>query len=457
MFSTRKLGLFFFLVGVSASLGLSAWSLTGPMTDATLFPAQPIVLSSLKGEEWTSKCIELHPELLWLDRNLKMENEKYEQTLLSIHCLEWILDGSDEAYEQFTAAQPEDERLTRESFQELSQQGHSLLQSKWSPSIFSFSITDTQIARVMEATLVLKNTFKSEKGRTVFSLTTRGNHDESYKQAMQVLRRWPTLSYSYLHVGVGFGGQLIQKVVNLANYGHITHLEGGPELFTRLKKSEIPYSDPTALSFDLFVHTCRVAGSLGHIDNQSSLAYTERAHRALKAMATAVNVLADPTKTEELAYNTYLQTRASWLGFDPEDHIDRVLTRVGTMLRLFTPEEGEIVKLAFMQLDAATRKEIVRQLDVQSNTQLTCRYAHVADVLLNLSNNPALGDTKEGRLTNAVIVGLPFIAGGLERHRQLMWNHNVTEGFLTFDQIALRAKTDLHLQKVSDYNLMPTQ
>jgi len=46
------------------------------------------------------------------------------------------------------------------------------------------------------------------------------------------------------------------------------------------------------------------------------------------------------------AYNAYLTIRAGWLGLNPEDRTERALTRMGAMLRLFTPGEGAVLKLA---------------------------------------------------------------------------------------------------------------
>ena len=60
----------------------------------------------------------------------------------------------------------------------------------------------------------------------------------------------------------------------------------------------------------------------------------------MQAMNDLVRMLSDPQKTSADAYNAYLTTRPSWLGLDLINGIDRVLARVGAMLRLFTPEEG---------------------------------------------------------------------------------------------------------------------
>jgi hypothetical protein len=64
--------------------------------------------------------------------------------------------------------------------------------------------------------------------------------------------------------------KLLAQTANLAPYGHVTHLEGGLGMFSKLKESGMAYKDPIVLSFDLFVHACDVASALGHVNNYSS-------------------------------------------------------------------------------------------------------------------------------------------------------------------------------------------
>ena len=108
--------------------------------------------------------------------------------------------------------------------------------------------------------------------------------DDFYGEALKVLQTHPRLSSSFMKLPFS-AKQLLGKVANLAHYGHVTHLEGGPSMFTKLKNSAVAAKDPTALSFDLFVHTCDVAGALGHVNNTSSIVYTEQTHLAMQAMA----------------------------------------------------------------------------------------------------------------------------------------------------------------------------
>jgi hypothetical protein len=231
------------------------------------------------------------------------------------------------------------------------------------------------------------------------------------------------------------------RVANLAHYGHITHLEGGFSMFQKIKESSLAIKDPLALFFGLFIHTCDVAGALGHVNFQSSLAYTEVTHRAMHAMNEAVRLLSDPSKNEEDAYNEYLKKRMKWLGLDFSNRADQVLGRVGAMLRLFTKEEGKLLRKAIAEIPSSMRDRIATQFNAAQ--QSLCRTpTYMPALLVNLANNFTLGATKEERLSKAVILGLPFITRVLEKQAELVQKDKSRATIpLNFNEVAGVVKT----------------
>lgn len=417
---------------------------------------KPIIFSPNEGKQWVEKCVEQYPEILWLaDVNVRRTEEgqasselsyseqlfgqkyiEFDRTMMTIQCLKLILDGSEKAYQTFTDAQPKENKLSKESFHILHLQGKKLLTSKWG------GMSEFQMAQAMETALVLGDMGKSEKARKIFApyKVNAIDQDDFYGEAMSVLEMYPEVSPSFAQLSSP-GKKLLIEVANLAHYGHVTHLEGSVTMFTKLKKSAIPSKDPIALSFDLFIHTCDVAGALGHVNKQSSLAYTELTHRGLQAMGESVKVLSNPQKTELDAYNTYLGIRASWLGLKAENRLDRVLVRIGAMLRLFTPEEGMILKKAISELDKNVCDNISAQLDDQTD-QINRTPTYMPALLLNLFNNPYLGSSNEERLSKAVTLGLPFIARVLEKYKELIANKEIDPNIpLNFNKMAGIAKT----------------
>lgn len=431
---------------------ISLYTNSYTITPVVLFNGYPI-----DGKEWVKKCIEQYPEISWLaDAHVRKTEEghaslqgayseqlfgqkymEFDRTIMTLHCLKLILKGTDQAYEMFTRDQPKESRLTRQSFDALHLQGQKLLKSKWR------GLTELQMATAMETALVLGDIGKSEKARELFKPfgITAPDHDDFYGEAIQMMKKHPDLCPSFSRLPES-AQQLLLEIANLAHYGHVTHLEGGPAMFHKLKQSQIASSDPTALFFDLFVHTCDTAGALGHINNQSSIAYTELTYRGKQAMGEAVRILANPQKTELDAYNAYLATRAAWLNLNPNDKLDRVLVRMGAMLRLFTPQEGAILKKAVLELDAPTLARITKQLDAEQEDPSIRTPTYIPAVLVNLSSNAQLGASSEEKLSKAVTLGLPFITRVLEKHKQLVSSHQIDPNVpLNFNKIAGLAKT----------------
>lgn len=212
-------------------------------------------------------------------------------------------------------------------------------------------------------------------------------------------------------------------------------------MFSKLKQSCLPSTSPIAFAFDFFVHTCDVAGALGHVNNRSSLVYTESSHQAMQAVVAACRVLADSEKTEVDAYNAYLKIRAGYLGLNDQDRIDRALTRMGAMLRLFTPEDGMLLKKAILELDSEQQTKIIMQLDTKEGEELERTPTYMPAVLVNLCNNPQLGITREERISKAVILGLPFLAKVLEKHKQSLFKNKANPKIpLNFNKAAGFAK-----------------
>lgn len=431
----------------------------------------PAVLASLEGKAWVERSIQQHPEILWLaDEGVRKTEEgkatgqgsyseqlfgkkyvEFDRTIMTLQCLKWIIQGDEPSYQAFTAAQPKEARLSCESFQTLHLQAKRLLESGWG------GLSPVQMAEAMETALVLGDMGKSEKARELFKKhhVLAPDHDDFYGDAMHyVIPKNPHLCPSFARLAPA-ARTLIATVANLAHYGHITHLEGGSGMFYHLKRTGLPSEDPVALAFDLFVHTCDVAGALGHVNNQSSVVYTEPTHKAMQAMGRAVGVLCDASKTEKEAHDAYLQARASWLGLNTEIRSDRVLTRMGAMLRLFKPEEGGLLRQAMESLDPKMREKIIAQFDDQASDPLLLRTpTYMPAVLVNLSNNEKLGKTAQERLIKAITIGLPFLTAVLERHKELVASGAIRSDIpLCFNKAAGTAKTNPDLLSQGNFKI----
>ena len=120
-----KIGLFLSLI-TSAFTSLPVYANDNDSTSSN-----PIIFSPVKVTVVYQECVRQHPEILWLaDSNVRKTEEgqatlqgtyseqlfgqkyvEFDRTIMTIHCLKLILDGSDKAYQTFTASQPKDAKL----------------------------------------------------------------------------------------------------------------------------------------------------------------------------------------------------------------------------------------------------------------------------------------------------------------------------------------------------------
>ncbi len=411
-----------------------------------------------KGVEWVRATIAQYPEIQWLaDSEVRATQEgiasasqsyseqifgkkfiEFDRTLMTLSVLRWVVEGGDAAYAEFICDQPEATRLSRSSFQELHNQAVALLDSRWR------GLSREEMGQAMVASLVLGDSGKSKKARTLFGAhgAKAPDHDDFYGEMMGLLREQPELaalvpSYQRLPEGAKL---MLSKGANLAHYGHITHLEGSAAMFNELARRRLAQCDPVVQAFDLFVHAIDVAGALGHVNNRSSLVYTENCHRTLQAVRRATFLLADPSKNALDAYNDYLATRAEWLGLDPSLKKDRLLTRMGASLRLYTPEEGQILAAAMEGLSALEQETLLRELDPEPSSALRTP-TYIPAVLVNAAGNVAFGESRDERLAYVVRTVLPFIANVLNIHRMRVESGEIdARNPLDFNEIALVVK-----------------
>jgi len=419
------------------------------------------LFASLEASDTVLSLTEKYPEILWLaDANVRKTEEgqaaglshseqffgkkfiEFDRTVMTLHCLHLILDGSDEAYELFSQAQPEEERISRNSFISLYLEGQAILKSGWK------GLSETELLQALETALVLGDIGKSEKARELFGpLGIKAPDHDDFNG--QVMRTAPDLCPSFACLPQA-SKELLIKTANLAHFGHIFHLEGGPSRFTKLKESELAYTDPFVLVFELFVQKCDVAGALGHVNRLSSLAYREKTHQGYQSVQRAIFTFTDTSKTEKDAYDVHLSQIAEWLELDPNDKIDRVLARIGAMLRLYTKEKGTILKEAMAQLDNEQSEKIALQL----NGEFLRTPTYVPAFLLNLSQSTSL--------TEAITIGLPFVAHVFEQHRasieQGLFDPTIPLNFNTMAGIAKTAPYGIAKFHIDDQgNVLPRE
>lgn len=373
--------------------------------------------ASIGDIEWAQSQLAKYPELKWLaddkvrgtqhgtsgDQAPKLSYalfgktyDELDRTLHTLKCLALFLKGDEDSYKELIKAQPVNEQLTFESFKVAGAAARALIQE------------NTELEEAMKMALIFGDMGKTD---TAWQLAkqhgiTEADHDHFLHQ---VLEKCPEIFPSYEKLSPTIQ-QWLKKELPV-HLGHLTHLEGGPEILTPLKRSQIAHDDPKAIDFFLFVHVCDVAGALAHVNNQGSLTYTENIHQTMELIRETLKVLA--TKDELTALRYYIKKRAEWLGLNTELKQDRILTRLGTMVRFYTPQEGQVLKSTLAKIDNKDTLTLLNRFDpLKSHLGRTPTY--VPAVLLNLKDNVKCGKSLQERLFFAINEGLRFILSVME-------------------------------------------
>lgn len=418
-------------------------------------------LETLGSEEWVKSKIKRYPELEWLlDKNVQHTQEgkieqfphswskkitgahypEFERTILSLVCLYLIADGSDIAYERFTNLQSTAEKLTRNSFQKLHHFAQTIIQK------------DHHMLQMLEINLILGDMGKTkvahEKAQKYHII--EADHDLFLDECLE---KCPEI-FSTFQLLTPEQRKYIKKTKGLVHLGHVTHVEGGPEILTKLKESGILANNPQEFDFEILTHICDVSAARGHEDNAGSKVMTENTFKTIFAIKDALHELADHTEQEAL--RKYLSKRAEWLGLDETSNTTFLLARTGAMMRLYTTEDGAALQETFTQLNPTQKAIILSEYDplIYRNERTP---TYVPAVLVNL-----MGEyTKQGlprkvAITKCLEKGVTFIAHILYDYRNNRtdqpYNPNVT---LNFNKAAGQLRDNFKLIDAATFTIDP--
>lgn len=373
----------------------------------------------------TEEGIDLKQSKTYSEQLFQEKFPEFDRTMTSLVCLELVIQGGDVAYQQFTAQQNSAEKLSRDSFNDFHNTAIKLLQSH--PQLAA----DT-LHHAMQVALLFGDMGKTPHARILAN--QRGidavDHDDFIEAVLHhcpdIFPTWKTLAPA--------AQELLREATGLAHFGHIYHLEGGVSMFHALKERDILNRDPFVFEFAYFIHCCDVSAALGHLDSTGSRTVDQNTYQMLMAVKDSCMQL--KTENETAAYKHLLNRRAEYMNFDTTEPLERVLTRVGAMLRIFSAQEGQVLRDALQQLSQEDVKLIAEELD---DISLPRTPTYVPAVLLNLSNHSSLGASRQERLQKAVTIGLPFIAAVLKQYRLNSDEHTVHP--LNFNPIAGYVKT----------------
>lgn len=334
-----------------------------------------------------------------------------ERTLLSLQSLKWIIDGSREAHEIWTSPQTEN-KLDYASFRTLSDRWHALV-----ARYVARGVQPDELERALERALVFSDLPKADRFRTMMAEVGihAADHDDFIGKVMDEPRALEKLgSFQQLTPAMQ---NLLRTTANLAHFGHITQCEGGPEMFRKLKKTDIANRDPAAFEFAAFVYRCDVAGARGHVNAQGSITFNQTTFEAVELGLDACRHLKD---TDEVGACKFLVgTRARWLGLSPLRDDGMMLGRLGGWTRLTTKSHGVALNEGFSKLSVSDRESAVPRLSVEGASKLRRTPTYMPALLDNLIKHAKFGTHQEGVIA-AITIGVPFIVSTLEKYEAMV-------------------------------------
>lgn len=437
----------FFYILFSAFLFISSFNKIQAM-DQPKLPS----LEELGSQNWVATKIKKYPELQWLlDDNVQQTQEgktaqfnhswswqltgkhhpEFERTILSMVCLHLIADGSEEAYERFTCLQPPEDKLAKASFKRLHEFADNVLNK------------DPQLLQTIEANLLLGDLGKTQVARQKAGPFNISDPDHDRFLAACIKKRphiFPTFQTLTPEIQ-----SKIKNMTGLVHFGHVTHVEGGPSMLRELKISGVLQNDPSAFDFEILTHLCDVSAARGHEDNRGSKVLTENTFSALENVKNTLHYLVSHNEEEALRY--YLLARAEGLGLHNMDQGPQfVLARLGSMMRLFSKEEGAALQEGYESLPQEQKDFLTHELNpLITRNEMTPTY--VPAVLVNLlSAYSKQGLSRTQAIRKCLQEGVPFLATVFHQYRNGKTEQPYTPTLtLNFNKVAgrLRDQPDL--------------
>lgn len=363
--------------------------------------------------------------------NTFQKHIELERTLHSLVCFNLILDGSKSAYNYWTQQQKL-AVLTVDSFERL----HDLAIN---------SLNTPELFKVIEASLVYSDLGKSQE---IKNLGIKGgliidDHDdfmEALYGSNATIREKIIPSFESLPQNIK------QHIIELntsvpIHWGYFLQLEGGQHMFAKLLNSNKITAE--LLKQNFLINICDIAGALAHVTPLGSLTFNEHVWSAFQMVLETIEqflIHRNPAK----AYLDLMHKKANYLGYpldDGEDEKFAILTRIGFFLRLYTREDGALLKKHSDIIYSAAEWSLVKKcFGINSGINVWKHHpTYIPAVLLNLFNSTSDISDKYKRALNGFVV----LAKIVDEYQKLEY-HN-SESPLCFNKLAAQAKCNREL------------
>ena len=399
--------------------------------------------------EWIQKLVQDYPEIQWLaDQKVHITQEsvglvsdyspsyviykkfypEFDRTLLTLRSFEIFFKGKYRDYLFLTYKQDPQHRLKYATFIELQK-------------FFRSTFEKLEIKREKEIEMMMHcYILFSDLGKTKTARKLAGDMGIKEKNLdlffSKIATLCPEIFPSYNNLSKE-SQKLLVRLAKQNHFGHIAHFEGGVELFDEIETSDF-FEDPVLMDLAFIGHICDVAGAQGHVEPCTSINYNEKTHQLLLDVKEACNNI--PLMGPKKAWDSFLEKRAKALEVGAEGKLNHIILRIASMMRFTTPYETFLLKKSLFKLDSNELESIHSAFGWENRVCVK----YIPAVLLNLVNNPNLGQNLNERIEKTVCLGLPFLAKSMNQETAKKCPHEA----LNFNPIAKIAKENpFELQK----------
>ncbi|MCK9272450.1 DUF1152 domain-containing protein [Candidatus Gracilibacteria bacterium] len=295
---------------------------------------------------------------------------EFNRTVVGILVLQWILQDD---YENFTACQKDNIKLSKESFIELKKYIQSILPDKGAIDAMIVYMVINDLTKIKSIVSEIQKKSKIEEI----------DHD---KLLLVALRDHAEISPSFQRLSPKYQNLILNGLGAEFNIGQFIQGENVPANLSGLKGI-----DEDSLRFYLLHALCDIAGAAGQFVQNGSAVMTEPTYQGFKQSISALEKISDNENLESV-YNDYLLQKSNGLELDINNPTERVITRICCMLRYSNPEQANIVKQVFENLPKNV--QIILEMELNKNgindgftTLIYYSLALLANIEKSMNNN----------------------------------------------------------------------
>jgi hypothetical protein len=155
-------------------------------------------------------------------------------------------------------------------------------------------------------------------------------------------------------------------------------------------------------------------------------------------------LLLEKQVSSEKVYEEYILFRSEKLGLDPNSPLNPVLTRIASILQLFSIDEGKILKEALLQLSPDDLDIVVEEFSFAKASVDFVFPDSLRSFLEYIQLEQSFGPERSERLKNVVKIGVPLVAKILREQRLMIMKKEIEASTrLIFDVKEKRLPQDL--------------